>query len=79
MEGRACRDVLREVTSCLLDLHLLFRQEPGQGDNVGVDGLLDTIAPVRAYLVRHVDCRLFLRLQAIEFWEAGEKHFQASY
>lgn len=51
-------DYTREVTSCLLDLDLLFCQEPGQSDNVGVDSLLDPIASIRGYLIRHIGCQV---------------------
>ena len=36
----ASRKDLREVTSCLLDLGLLFGEESCEGDDVGVDRLL---------------------------------------
>jgi len=39
-----CEGVLRKVTSGLLVLYLLFRQEAGECDNVGVDILLVRLA-----------------------------------
>lgn len=44
----------RKVTGCLLDLCLLFRQEPSEGDNVGVDGLNLAAVAIGMYRSRHL-------------------------